>query len=137
MANYYDMTGVIHSIGAVQNKQSRLGSPFQVQTIVLYQAIKNTEGKGFENYPTFEFTETRQLEGFKVGDEVNIAFDIKGVPYTNKQTGDTQYFTKLHGFRCSHHIVTPEQMQPMPQAQPAPAPIPEQQSVFAENDLPF
>ena len=138
--NFYEARGIVHEIGAVQQKQSRLGSPFNIQTIVIHQVERRDDGTKFDNYPQFEFSNIDQLTGFSEGDDVMIHFDVRGVQYTGKD-GDTRYFTKLHGFRCAHYVdplpKTLQPQEPLQQPQPQPAQTPQQQSMFDDDGLPF
>jgi len=42
---------------------------------------------------------TNLIEPFKVGDEINVSFNLKGRPYT--RDGKTTYFTNLDAWRIS------------------------------------
>ena len=148
MANFFEMVGFVHSIGEVQNKQSRLGSPFQIQSIIIRQRLQRNDGREYDNYPTFEFRDVDQLKGFQVGDEVSILFNIDGIRYTNQSTNEERDFTKLSGFRCAHKVADLQPTMPQqpaaapaspvvyPEQKPAPQPEPQQQTMWSD-DLPF
>jgi hypothetical protein len=40
-----------------------------------------------------------QLDELDVGDEVSIAFNVRGREYTNKKTGEVDYFTNLDAWK--------------------------------------
>ncbi|NPA43064.1 MAG: DUF3127 domain-containing protein [Chlorobi bacterium] len=92
-----------------------------------------------ERYPQpvkIEFIQekTALLDNFKPGDEVTVAFDIRGREWINPE-GKTIYFTSLQGWR-----ITP--VQPAPQDD-VPPPYPEDDTPDlpfddeGEDDLPF
>lgn len=59
-----------------------------------------------EQYPQtlcFEFTQdkTSTLDSFRVGQEVNIEFNIRGREWTPPQGGDTRYYTTLQAWRMN------------------------------------
>ncbi|PWJ42399.1 DUF3127 domain-containing protein [Sediminitomix flava] len=47
------------------------------------------------------------LDQFKVGDEIQVSFDLKGRPFTNRE-GQTMYFTNVEAWR----ITAPQAAQP-------------------------
>ena len=86
------------------------------------------------------------LDKFREGDEINVFFNLKGKPYTNKD-GVTSYFTNLDAWKLEGESKQPEQ----PKAKPTPTPKittpPEESEMIGvsleslgdedEDDLPF
>lgn len=99
----------------------------------------------YPQYVKFELTQDKcdLLDSFKVGDEVNVQFNLRGRAWTNPQ-GVTQYFNTLQAWR----------MEPAAANQPAPAdlgsapaggppsmpewqPADDNRADSSEDDLPF
>ena len=65
------------------------------------------------------------LNSFKVGDSVNVSFNLKGKPFESKKTGEMMYFTNLDAWRIQADNGAAQQ-QPQDLA-----------TQEASNDLPF
>ena len=110
MAN--TIIGNVYSIGAVETRQTRNGGTFSHRSIILEQRRydPNTGEEYTPNYPTIEFVQQKcqELDKFHLGDKVQISFEVAGVKYQDKQTGEDKFFTSLRGFKIE--IYVPEQM---------------------------
>lgn len=62
--------------------------------------IEYAENAQYPQFIKFELTQNNcdMIEGFKKGDFVEVQFDLKGKPWTNKQ-GETTYFTSLSAWK--------------------------------------
>jgi single-strand DNA-binding protein len=98
------ITGKIEMIGAVQAIQSKDGSKtFNKREIVLDATRFDpyTGERGYDNYPSFEFggDKCAELDNFKIGQVVTVSFDVFGMKYQDKTTGEIKYFSKVRGYR--------------------------------------
>ena len=74
----------------------KIGQTTQVSEKFSKRELILTDGAAsYPQFPAFQFTQKNceLLEGFKVGDQVEVTFGIKGREYNGK------YFTNLDGFR--------------------------------------
>lgn len=62
------------------------------------------EKQGFENTPELEFASDlcAQLDQFKVGDVVSVAFDVTGIRYTNRDNVE-KIFTSVRPYRIEKY----------------------------------
>lgn len=83
-----DITGKVHEISATQ----QVTESFKKRDIIIAYA----ENPEFVEYVRFEATQDRTaiFNGLNVGDEVNVRFNLRGRPWTNKD-GVTTYFNSL------------------------------------------
>lgn len=138
----FEITGVIHEIGALQTFQAKDGTQFVKQQVILNKTRtdENTQ-RVYENYPSFEFVQDKcqQLGGFTKGDFVKLRFDINGRKYNDRATGQERYFTTLKG--VSMEPYDPDMRQAAAQdnrtGQPAPTFAPQQTEDIDNEDLPF
>lgn len=118
----YEIIGNVHRIGATENIQTKNGSTFQRRSITLIQRrFDQNTGQEFEpNFPTIDFAQRgcEELNRYKPGDRVRIRFDISGVKYIDKSTGEEKYFTTLRGFRIEPYVQTNAQPRQQYAAQP-------------------
>lgn len=149
----YEIIGTALKIGATETFQTKSGQPFRRRSLVLMQRrFDQNTGQEFEpNYPTIDFTQRgcQDLDRFKQGDKVRVRFEVQGVKYTDKTSGEERYMNKLRGFRIEPYVVQQPQQnyapagqwqQPAPQ-QPAPqqpqqAYYPPQQPFLTQNTDP-
>lgn len=108
--------GKIHHIADVQN----VTDTFKKRSFVLEVA----ENPTYPEFPQFEFQSDKVsiLDGYKVGENVEIEFNLRGRPWTNKE-GVTMYFNTLIAWRIK-------------KLDNASAPIPAP-TMGEEDDLPF
>ncbi len=107
----YEIIGTVHKIGATENIPTKNGTFLQRRSITLVQRrFDQNTGEEFEpNYPTLDFAQRgcAELDRFKPGDRVRVRFDISGVKYNDRQTGEEKYFNSLRGFRIE--LFAPQQ----------------------------
>ena len=116
-----NLVGKIYEIG----EESQVTESFKKREFVL----EHTEKSLYTEYIKFEMTNDRceLLNNFKVGDEVEVGFNIRGRKWTD-QEGKTKYFVTLQAWRINEY--TGEHKNDNAQ-------ISESQSLEEEDDLPF
>ena len=87
----YEATGKIHEIFETQQKTDN----FKLREFVL-----EIEDGQYTQQIKFQLTQDRcsLLDKFSNGDEVKVAFSLRGRAYTNKE-GKTMYFTNLNAVK--------------------------------------
>lgn len=112
----YEIIGTVHKIGATENIPTKNGTYLQRRSITLVQRrFDQNTGEEFEpNYPTLDFSQRgcAELDAFKPGDRVRVRFDISGVRYNDRQTGEEKYFNSLRGFRIEPFVARQSVQQP-------------------------
>ena len=106
-----EIKGKVHEIGAVQ----QVSETFKKRDLV----VEYAENPTYPEYLKFEAIQdkTALFDAIKVGDEVEVSFNLKGRPWTNKE-GVTSYFNSMHVWRLttlnnsSAASMTPETVQP-------------------------
>lgn len=100
MAN--SVRGRIVEIGKLERIQTKGGTTFEKLECVLdasrYDAI--TGEKGYDNFVVLEFSQNKieQIQKFKIGDAVEISFELTGNRYQNQQ-GETKYMTRARAYK--------------------------------------
>lgn len=126
----FDVQGRLHEIF----DENRVSDKFRKREFVL-----EIPDGSYTQYPKFQLTQDKCsiLDQFKIGDEVKVAFNLSGKPFT--KDGNTMYFTNLSAWR----------IEPVGAAAPAPArnsnpgygQEPASSAAFlnseVDNDLPF
>lgn len=109
-----DITGKIIQIDATQQISDR----FRKRTV----AIEYATNPQYPETPQLEFVQDRcdLLDGFQVGQEVTIHFDVKGRKWTDRD-GKVRFFTTLQAWR----IQSNEQSNTMPTGYQPQAGVPE------------
>jgi hypothetical protein len=76
-----EVKGKVHEVGATQ----QVTESFKKRDLILEIA----ENPQFVEYVRFELTQdnTSKLDSLNVGDEVEVAFNLRGRPWTNKDGG--------------------------------------------------
>jgi len=118
----YKITGTIK----VLNQTVQVSEKFSKRELVL------TESEGmYPQHISFQFTQDKcsLLDGFQVGEAVQVSFNLSGREWTSPQ-GEVKYFNSLDAWRIDKAI-QPKVVQPI--APPAPIPFDESQ----DSDLPF
>ena len=125
-----DFTGTIHKIcDTVHIKET-----FKKRDVV----IESSETKGDKTYTeliTFQFIQDKVdlLDGFKVGDEVSLGFNLKGRKWTSPQ-GEDRYFNTLQSWMIR---LLEEGSLPTPQfVKDAVAPSPSKMAELPKQDPP-
>jgi len=89
-----EIKGKVHEVGATQ----QVSDKFTKRNLI----IEYAENPTYPEYIQFEAQQdkTALLDGLKAGDEVEVSFNLKGRPWTNKE-GVTNYFNGLIIWRIS------------------------------------
>lgn len=89
-----EVKGKVHEVGATQ----QVTDSFKKRDLILAIA----ENPQFVEYVRFELTQdnTSKADGLNVGDEVDVAFNLRGRPWTNKD-GVTTYFNSLVAWKIN------------------------------------
>lgn len=89
-----EIRGKVHEIGATQ----QVTESFKKRDLIVAYA----ENPQFVEYIRFEATQDRVtiFDGLTPGDEVDVAFNLRGRPWTNKD-GVTTYFNSLVAWRVT------------------------------------
>lgn len=126
-----EITGKVHEIGEVQ----QVTETFKKRDLVVEYADN-------PQYPEFIKFESHQdrvnlFDGLSSGDEVNVSFNLRGRPWTNKE-GVTMYFNTLVAWRVNKVVNSPAAGQPQGSMPPAPAPeVDISSDLDSGDDLPF
>jgi|WetSurMetagenome_2_1015567.scaffolds.fasta_scaffold94320_2 single-strand DNA-binding protein len=137
--------GKIIKIGKTQEIASqKTGNVFYKRDLVL-DATKHdlyTGERGFENFPSFEFTGQHcdELDNFQVGQIVIVSFDIQGNKYIDKQTNQERYFNSVRGYKIELKQLANHQQSVIPSEQDPEARAQAEQQFQQQSkadDLPF
>lgn len=128
MANF--IIGQILSIGESQNLTSQNGNTFTKRSLVIsvrrFDPNTGEPVNDYENTPEFSFIgdKCRDLDQFKVGQNVSVYFDIVGRKYT-PQGGTEKIINDIRPYKIELYGRAAEQPQQFQQPQPAPAAAPQ------------
>lgn len=128
-----EIRGKVHEIGQVQ----QVTDTFKKRDLI----IEYTENPQYPEYIRFEATQDRTtlFDNLTVGEEVEVSFNLRGRPWTNKD-GVTSYFNSLVAWRVSKVTTTPVSAGAPtaagPQTVDAPPPV-DISSDDKDDDLPF
>lgn len=110
----YDIIGNVYKVGTPETITTKNGNTITRRSLTLEQRRydPNTGEEFNPNYPTLEFSgkACESLNNFHQGDRVRVRFDITGVRYNDKQTGEEKSLTILRGFRVEPYV-SPSQSQ--------------------------
>jgi len=83
-----EIKGKVHEVGATQ----QVSETFKKRDLI----VEYAENPTYPEYIRFEALQdkTALLDSFKAGDEVEVFFNLRGRPWTDK-TGKTSYFNSL------------------------------------------
>ncbi|WP_257669593.1 DUF3127 domain-containing protein [Parapedobacter tibetensis] len=129
-----EIRGKVHEIGDTQ----QVTDTFKKRDLIIQYA----ENPQFVEYIRFEATQDRTniFDNLNVGDEVEVSFNLRGRPWTNKE-GVTTYFNSLVAWRVSKVTTTPVdasgQSAPSPQAFDTPPTVDISADEGKDDDLPF
>ena len=123
---------------SLQGKVHLIGEEQAVSTIKKQALVLEFTSGNYKEYPSFEFINDRmnQLVTLSVGDEVTVHFDVAGRSYTNKSTGETQFFTSLKGWKVDQIASGHSAAAPQPPKPAAPS-APSAPAKDDSDDLPF
>lgn len=98
-----EIRGKVHEIGEVQ----QVTDTFRKRDLIVLYA----ENPQYPEYIRFEATQDRTtlFDALAVGDDVEVSFNLRGRPWTNKE-GITTYFNSLVAWRVNK-IADPSAMQ--------------------------
>ncbi|WP_443947644.1 DUF3127 domain-containing protein [Pedobacter sp. AW1-32] len=121
-----EIKGKVHEVGATQ----QVSETFKKRDII----IEYAENPTYPEYIRFEALQdkTALLDSFKAGDEVEVFFNLRGRPWTDK-SGKTSYFNSLVVWRINAVAANAP-------AQGAPAyaaPVDVSNAPGDDDDLPF
>ena len=143
------MTGAVHSVSQVLQVPTQSGKPFEKRELVLNCSSYNSQtGEPIENFIKFEFMGEKMslLDSLQIGQRIVVSFALQGRSYTNRNTGVTDYFTSIRGYKIEQpqtRVATQPGEYRQPQAPPQPVyaqPYPQQasqQPYPQDNGLPF
>lgn len=122
-----EIKGKVHEIGAVQ----QVSETFKKRDLI----IEYAENPTYPEYIRFEALQdkTALLDSLKAGDEIEVSFNLRGRPWTNKE-GVTSYFNSLVVWRITALANTPGAATAAPQYA-APADV--STAAGEDDDLPF
>lgn len=129
-----EIRGKVHEIGAVQ----QVTDTFKKRDLIIQYA----ENPQFVEYIRFEATQDRTslFDNLNVGDEVEVSFNLRGRPWTNRD-GVTSYFNSLVAWRVAKVTTTAgdatAQSASGPQTFNAPSPVDISADDGKDDDLPF
>lgn len=130
MANTY--RGKIEAIEGIQSIQREGRDPFQKRRLMLdVSRFDGITGEKREKHIIFEFNGRNATlpDSYKVGDYVEVAFDIESYK-ANKKDGTTGWFTNVSGYKIT--AIDVHQSKPTPTQAQTSAPAQE-----AASDCPF
>lgn len=106
-----DIKGKVHEISPV----IEVNDKFKKRELI----VEYAENPTYPEYVKFEAQQDKVtlLDNIKVGDEIELFFNLKGRPWTNKE-GVTSYFNnnvlwKLNVLSGSNGVATPEYAKPV------------------------
>jgi hypothetical protein len=126
----FDVQGRLHEIF----DETQVSEKFRKREFVL-----EIPDGSYTQYAKFQLTQDKCgiLDNYKTGDEVKVAFNLSGKPFT--KNGTTMYFTNLQAWRVEH---AGNAAQPQAAGNPyaAQQPVKSSSSFISDdmdNDLPF
>lgn len=121
-----EIKGKVHEIGATQ----QVSETFKKRDLI----IEFAENPTYPEYIRFEALQdkTALMDSLKVGDQVEIFFNLRGRPWTDK-TGKTSYFNSLVVWRINA-LAANAVAQNSPELAP---PVDVSNAPGDEDDLPF
>lgn len=125
-----DVKGKVHEISEVIN----VTETFRKRELI----VEIAENPQYPEYVKFEAIQDRcsLIDPLKVGDDVEIFFNLRGRPWTDPKTGKKNYFNTLQLWRVN--VLTGETAAAQPAApQYASAPVDISSSPGEDDDLPF
>ncbi|GGK69316.1 DUF3127 domain-containing protein [Rufibacter glacialis] len=126
----FDVQGRLHEIF----DETQVSEKFRKREFVL-----EIPDGSYTQYAKFQLTQDKCgiLDNYKTGDEVKVAFNLSGKPFT--KNGTTMYFTNLQAWRVEH--ASNAGSQPQASGNPyAQQPVKSSSSFISDdmdNDLPF
>ena len=128
----FEITGKLHEV----YDEQQVSATFKKREFVL-----EIQDGNYAQYPKFQFTQDKcsLLDSYNVGDEVKVAFNLSGRPFTKNNV--TSYFTNLSAWRIENAAgaaSTPQQEPARRNNSYANAPsAPMASSFVGDDELPF
>lgn len=121
-----EIKGKVHEVGEIQ----QISETFKKRDLV----VEYTENPQYPEYLKFEALQdkTSLLDTYKVGDEVEVFFNLRGRAWTDK-TGKTSYFNSMVIWRINKMNATGA----APSTPPIAQPVDVSATAGEEDDLPF
>ena len=121
-----DIKGKVHEISSVITVSDK----FKKRELI----IEYIENPSYPEYIKLEASQERValFDNLRVGDQVEVAFNLRGRPWTDKM-GKTTYFNTLNAWRIN--ILTPDTTQQMTPEYATPVDI--SATADSSDDLPF
>ena len=121
-----EIKGKVHEVGATQ----QVSETFKKRDLI----VEYAENPTYPEYIRFEALQdkTALLDSFKAGDEVEVFFNLRGRPWTDK-TGKTSYFNSLVVWRINAIAAGA----PAAAAPAYAAPVDVSNTTGEDDDLPF
>lgn len=121
-----EIKGKVHEVGATQ----QVSETFKKRDLI----VEYAENPTYPEYIRFEALQdkTGLLDTFKAGDEVEVFFNLRGRPWTDK-TGKTSYFNSLVIWRINAVAAGA----PAAAAPAYAAPVDVSNTAGEDDDLPF
>jgi len=121
-----EIKGKVHEVGATQ----QVSETFKKRDLI----VEYAENPTYPEYIRFEALQDKAalLDSFKAGDEVEVFFNLRGRPWTDK-TGKTSYFNSLVIWRINAIASTPAGASTPEYA----APVDVSNKPGEDDDLPF
>ena len=98
--------GKVHCLTDVREGENSNGQPWEEQTVVVEE-----QTSGRPRYVAVSFlgeNYTKKTKVLEKGDLVVLDYGIKCTEYTNPNTGESSWFTKLDGYRVDKLVQAPE-----------------------------
>ncbi len=122
-----EIKGKVHEVSEVMN----VTDTFRKRELV----VEFAENPQYPEYVKFEAIQDRVslMDNLKIGDDVEVSFNLKGRPWTDK-TGKKQYFNTLQVWKVN--VLGADAGAPA-QTPPFAAPVDISAAPEADDDLPF
>lgn len=123
-----EIKGKVHEVGATQ----QVSETFKKRDLI----VEYAENPSYPEYIRFEALQDKSslLDSLKVGDEVEVFFNLRGRAWTDK-TGKTSYFNSLVVWRIN--TLTGNAAAPAPASPAYATPVDVSTNTDDGDDLPF
>lgn len=89
----YEYNGSLYKV----EEKKQVSDSFTVQEFIL----RNSTDPNYPQYTKFQTSNKgiEWLEKANMGDDINVTFDVRGVKYADKKTGEEKFFTSLSAWK--------------------------------------
>ena len=128
-----EFSGIIHKICETVH----VNATFKKRAFII-ESSETKESGTYTELAQFEFIQDKcdKLDGVKVGDQVNVGFNLKGRKWTRPQ-GEDKFFNTLQAWMIKLLECGELPKPQMPQAAPAPTPPAMGENTNPEEEVPF